>query len=126
MITIARAATVLDPPSELHWVGQLARVEVWVFLSCLVALVGLRLLDGRINTRGMLSNRESDLKAGLSPARVQLLVVTLLAACGVLLNIGAMRQSHRLELGSGLNVVLLGGSSTLLLARDYLLRRRVT
>jgi hypothetical protein len=126
MIPAALTTSSLEQVGDMHLLGQLVRWEVWVFLCCLAAVVGLRLLDGSINTRGMLCDRPNVPKAKISRARAQMLVVTLLVACTALLNLGPMRASRRLDLGSNVSVLLLGGSGALLLARQYLAQRKMT
>ena len=113
---------VADQAADMRWLGEIGRWEVWIILASLAALIGMRLLDGRINTHGMLCERPNE----VSPARVQLLVVTVVAVCALLMNIGSMRESHRLEFGSSLGVLLFGGSSALFLIRQHFDRRSMT
>jgi hypothetical protein len=53
-----------------------AQYEIGFLLTALLAVVAFQLLTGRINTRGLLSEKTKDGVAGVSPARVQLLLFT--------------------------------------------------
>ncbi len=59
---------------------QLVRYIVLGFLFSLAAIVGIRVLTGEINTRGLLRTKSPTGEDSISPARVQLLVFTLAAA----------------------------------------------
>jgi hypothetical protein len=52
--------------------------EVWCLLGALFLLIGYRILTGKIKLNGLLSAKHRD--GGLSPARIQLLVLTLTGA----------------------------------------------
>ena|SRR5258708_1233562 len=54
-----------------------ARYEIGFFLAALIAVVAYQILTGRINTRGLLSEKTKTGVGGISPARVQLLLFTL-------------------------------------------------
>jgi hypothetical protein len=67
----------------MHSVELLRAVMLWdirVFVFALIAIITVRLLDGRINTTGMLSARTARDGLRLSPERIQLLLVTLALA----------------------------------------------
>src|SRR5438270_12046657 len=61
-----------------------ARYEIGVLLAALTAVVVYQIITGRINTRGLLSEKTKDGVQGISPARVQLLLFTLAFAGYVL------------------------------------------
>lgn len=52
--------------------------EGWCLIGAFSLLIGYQILTGRIKTDGLLFAKDS--KGGLSPARIQLLVLTLAAA----------------------------------------------
>jgi hypothetical protein len=56
------------------------RWEVMFFLLALAALVAIRLLNGEINTSGLLYGADNRGNQSFSPGRVQLLVMTIAAA----------------------------------------------
>jgi hypothetical protein len=56
------------------------RYEVGLLLAALAAIVVYQILTGRINTRGLLSEKTKDGVGGVSPARVQLLLFTVAMA----------------------------------------------
>ena len=68
------------------------RIEVWVLLLGLAALVGYQMLTGQINTAGLLRDKGNNLAAQagepgtgeLSPGRIQLLLLTLFGAASYL------------------------------------------
>lgn len=57
-----------------------ARYEIGVLLAVLSAVVAFQILTGRINTRGLLSEKTKNGVGAVSPARLQLLLFTLAAA----------------------------------------------
>jgi len=54
------------------------RYEVWFLLGALFLLVGYQILTGKITTTGLLLSKDRD--AGVSPARIQLLMFTVTGA----------------------------------------------
>ena len=62
--------------------GRLMSWELVAFASLLTVLVVYQLLTGRINTRGLLRIKSG--RRTISPARIQLLVITALAAAASL------------------------------------------
>lgn len=52
--------------------------EVWFLIGAFFLLIGYRILTGEIKTDGLFSAKDGD--GGLSPARIQLLVLTLTTA----------------------------------------------
>lgn len=54
------------------------RIEIWIFLIGLAVIVVYRMLTGAINTKGLLLDKGSD--SGFSPARLQLLISTVVVA----------------------------------------------
>ena len=57
-----------------------ARIEVGVVLVALALVVGFQLLSGKINMGGLLLEKTGTGVGGYSPARLQLLLLTLVAA----------------------------------------------
>ena len=57
-----------------------AQFEIWFFLAILALLIGYQMLTGRINTKGLLHDKKDKKTGGISPGRVQLLVLTLAGA----------------------------------------------
>lgn len=53
------------------------QLEIWLILGGLALVVAYKMLTGRINMRGLLDDKAA---GGLSPGRVQLLVLTLAGA----------------------------------------------
>jgi hypothetical protein len=104
--------------------ATLARAEVVVFFSILLALVGYRLLAGGINTSGLLTDKSRCGGGALSPERVQLLLVTLAVAGYILSELPAMRETRRVAVAVPELAYLLGGSQSVYLARKFLLTRR--
>ena len=56
------------------------RFEVWLMLSGLALVVAYKMLTGGINMKGLLNDKKDKQTAGFSPARVQLLIMTLFGA----------------------------------------------
>jgi hypothetical protein len=56
--------------------GTFMHYFLMVWLAALAALVGYRLLTGKINTRGLLSDSET---RTMSPERIQLLITTVVS-----------------------------------------------
>jgi hypothetical protein len=52
--------------------------EAWFLIVAFFVLIGYQILTGKIKTNGLLSAKDS--KGGISPARIQLLVLTLTGA----------------------------------------------
>ena len=77
---------------------SLARWELGAFMSALAVLVAYQLLTGRINTAGLLrfkTDGDQTIQRGISPARIQLLVVTALAAAASLSGFGESEEAAR-------------------------------
>ena len=98
----------------------LIRFEIWFFLAILALLVGYQMLTGRINTAGLLQDKEHK---DLSPVRVQLLLFTLIGAGSYLALAADMIETgapslptvpaELLLLLGGSHAVYLGGKSYL-------------
>lgn len=56
------------------------RFEVWFLLGSLALVVVFKMLTGGINMKGLLDDKKDKQTAGFSPARVQLLILTLFGA----------------------------------------------
>lgn len=88
-----------------------------LFLSGLLAIVIFRLLAGRINTRGLLQDKQTAKTGNFSPGRLQLLIVTLGGAAFYFSEIvgaadtGALPPvpDELLLIAGGSNVTYLGG-----------------
>lgn len=61
-----------------------ARYEIGFLLAALAAIVAYQIVTGRINTRGLLSDKAKNGAVSFSPARLQLLMFTLATAAYVL------------------------------------------
>ena len=83
-------------------------VVIWGLLITFVAVVCYQLLTGRINTSGMLSQK--DHSGRYSPARVQALVVTLASAFYLLFQVVSSPQPHTFPTIPDAWLVILGGS----------------
>lgn len=99
--------------------------EIWVFMVGLVVVVGYQLLIGRINTAGMLNDKES---GEFSPARVQLLLFTFIAAGVYFLQVAAEPKEfpaipqEMLYLLGGSNLFYLGGKGWALVSQLFHLK----
>ncbi len=89
-----------------------ARYEIGFFLGALIAVVAYQLLTGRINTRGLLSEKTRNGLGGVSPARVQLLLFTLAFAFYLLSEIV---HSHQFPTIDTKWLLVLGGSHSIYL-----------
>lgn len=52
-------------------------VEIWLILLSITSIIAFQLITGRIETKGLLADKST---GNLSPARIQLLVLTLTGA----------------------------------------------
>lgn len=94
-----------------------------IFISALALLVSMRLLSGQINTAGLL--HQTNLRThqlDFSPARVQLLLVTLYLALDYLLKVIA-HPDHFPDFSHQLLILQGGSSSGYLLAKFRALLR---
>jgi hypothetical protein len=91
-----------------YWEGTL-------FLGALAAILSMRLLTGSINTRGLFFGRK-DSQYYFSPARVQLLVLTLGEAVNYLLTVLQTPNTHSLPPVPQEWLAILGGSNGMYLA----------
>src|SRR5262245_13638104 len=85
--------------------------EIWIFLWVLAALVTYRMLTGKINTHGLLSDKagganDKSSPGNHSPARLQLLVITIGGALYYLLLV--FTSTKRGEFPDVPNELLLG------------------
>src|ERR1700682_2265069 len=101
----------MSPGDALDWAYRL-------LVGSLAAVVGLQILNGRINTKGLFEGQRGDGSRYFSPERIQLLMVTLAAAAkyisSVMANphVGAMPDVPQEWLQ------LMGGSHAVYLARQ--------
>ena len=70
---------------------EFIRIEVWVILGGLVAVVIYQLVTGRINLGGLLYSGKPGKDAVYTPERAQLLIVTIAAA---LFMLGGVLSEH--------------------------------
>ena len=99
---------------------MLARLEFVAFLAITAALVGARLMTGRINLRGLLSDKRT---SRLSPERVQLLVLTLAGVAALAASFNEMRETNVIGLPTELVTASLGGSQSIYLLGKFLRHR---
>jgi hypothetical protein len=62
----------------METIALVLRIEIWGLLIGLAAIVSYQMLIGTINTRGLLHDKGGG--AGFSPARLQLMVSTIVVA----------------------------------------------
>ena len=91
------------------------KLEVFVFLGALIAIVGYKVVTGQINTRYLLYGTKKDGAKYLSPERVQLLLFTVGAAMFYLNDVLKHRGSGVLPDVPTETVALLGGSHAIYL-----------
>ena len=89
-----------------------ARYELGSLLAILTAVVAFQILTGRINTRGLLSEKTKDGVVGVSPARVQLLLFTVAFAFYLL---SAIINSGQFPTIDTKWLLILGGSHSIYL-----------
>ena len=104
----------------MEQLAAFAALEVWIFTATLGLVVGYWLLTGRIHTAGLLRDEANR----LSPMRLQLLIVTLLAAGAHLAGVAEALEAGWYTLpGVSVEVLyLFGASSAAYLARKAYLR----
>ncbi len=64
----------------METIAIFVQLEIWFILGSLALIVGYQMLTGKINTTGLLDDKTDKQTAGFSPARVQLLILTLFGA----------------------------------------------
>ncbi len=89
-----------------------AQYEIGFFLAALIVVVAFQILTGRINTRGLLSEKTKDGVVGVSPARVQLLLFTVAFAFYLL---SAIINSGQFPTIDTKWLLILGGSHSIYL-----------
>ena len=90
------------------------RYELWIFVGGLAVIISYRLLNGVINTNGLLEAKGS--ADGYSPVRLQLLLATL--GFAVYYAYECYRLKKFASVPTGLTA--LGGSNALYVVRKYL------
>ena len=98
------------------------QIESWFFLAILALLVGYQMLTGGINMTGLFDDKVT---RGLSPGRVQLLVLTLAGAGYYLLLVAQQPPDGSLPSVPEEVLLLVGGSNLVYLgakARSHLFR----
>lgn len=108
-----------------------ARYEIGFLLAALIAVVAYQILTGRINTRGLLSEKTTNGLGGVSPARVQLLLFTLAFAFYILSQIANSRQFPTIDtkwllILGGSHSIYLGGKGLPLLALNQTQKKKET
>jgi len=107
------------PVDQIIWYVKL---EVYVFLCALAAIIAYRLLTGQINTNYLLWGTQKDGTKYFSPERVQLLLFTLGTAMFYLNNVLQNRTSGVLPDVSNQNLAMLGGSHAIyLVGKAYMM-----
>jgi hypothetical protein len=89
-----------------------ARYELGFLLALLIAVVAFQMLTGRINTKGIISEKTSTGLGGVSPARLQLLLFTGAFAFYLLSQVIQLRQFPEIETKW---LLMLGGSHSVFL-----------
>lgn len=100
---------------SLAEIPSLVKLELYVFLGALAAIISYRLLTGQINTKGLLYGTKKGGAKYFSPERVQLLLFTLGTAMFYLNNVIEHRNSGVLPDVSHETLALLGGSHAIYL-----------
>jgi hypothetical protein len=103
--------------SSVNTLASVLTIEAAVFVAALVLLVSYRLVTGEINTIGLLSDKWT---REFSPARLQLLVATVLAAGYWFLKVLNPAAGNQLPDVPQDLLLLLGGSHTLYLGSKSL------
>ena len=107
------------PVDPIIWYVKL---EVYIFLGALAAIIAHRLLTGEINTNYLLYGTQKDGTKYFSPERVQLLLFTLGTAMFYLSNVLENRSSGVLPDVSNKNLAMLGGSHAIyLVGKAYMM-----
>ena len=83
--------------------------EVWCLIGAFFLLIGYMILTGKIKTAGLL--RTKDDKGGISPARIQLLVLTLTGAFYYLMQVMDNPSPNQLPDMPQQLLLVLGGSN---------------
>jgi hypothetical protein len=106
---------------------ELVRYVVMGFLLSLAGIIAVRLLTGSINTTGLLQSKSPQRDESISPARVQLLILTLVTAGTYLTQVLTLQGAPQLPDVSQSTLIALGGSHGLYLgskAYAFFARRR--
>ena len=96
----------------MTFLASFARYEVEVLLAAFAGVVAYQFLTGRINTRGLLSEKTKAGLGGVSPSRVQLLLFTSAMAFWVLSEVMRLGRFPDIETKW---LLILGGSHTVFL-----------
>ena len=99
---------------ETETLARFVYYEVWFLIGAFFLMIGYQILTGKIKTDGLLSAKDS--KGGLSPARVQLLVLTLAAAFYYLMQV-ISKPTAGLPAAPKEMLLVLGGSNLFYAAR---------
>ncbi|HET6972885.1 MAG TPA: hypothetical protein VFH96_02610 [Pyrinomonadaceae bacterium] len=100
------------PLDQIIW---FVKLEVFVFLVGLAAIIAYRLLTGQINTNYLLYGTKKDGTKYFSPERVQLLLFTLGTAMFYLNTVAQNRTSGAIPDVPTQTLALLGGSHAIYL-----------
>lgn len=99
--------------ADISW---FVKLEVYVFLGALAAIIGYRLLTGQINTKYLLYGTKKGGEKYFSPERIQLLLFTLGTAMFYLNDVIQHRTTGVLPDVSKETLALLGGSHAIYLS----------
>jgi hypothetical protein len=103
----------------MNTLSTVLRYDMFFILAGLILIVGLRMVTGKINTYGLITDKTT---RKISPGRLQMLMVTLLIATYYVVTVmqenklPALSQEYLLALG-GSHLFYLGGKSYSVLAR---------
>ena len=100
----------MSPADALDWAYRL-------LVGSLAAVVGLQILNGRINTKGLFQGQRGDGSQYFSPERIQLLMVTVAAAAKYAASVMANPHASALPDVPPEWLQLMGGSHAVYLAR---------
>lgn len=89
-----------------------ARYEFGVLLAAFAAMLVYKFLSGGVNMRGLLSEKTGGVRGGISPARVQLLLVTVAIAFYILSQVIKNQTFPNIDTKW---VLMLGGSHSIFL-----------
>ena len=91
----------------MEFLVTLARIEAWLFIGVLSAIVAYHFLTGEISIDGLLDDKRTD---SISPERIQLLIITLIAAAYFPLQFDKMLATNTISIPHTLPLFLFGGS----------------
>ena len=102
----------------METVAVMLRIEIWGFLIGLGAIIFYRMVTGAINTKGLLQDKGAG--GGFSPARLQLLISTIVVAFYYLGQALSSTNTGKFPTIPNEMLLVLGGSHTLYLGSKTL------